>query len=994
MTDTRYHDRVGMSIEAAIAGLPVRSHGGSWYIFCPAPNHPGGHTDKNCELKYGDKVRSDGSRIVLAKCHSHDCAWEDILGGLGMYKAPSVGGSGQRGAPAKERISGGDIERLRSLLPACAACGQQCVREAVNGYPILGCGCGLPYQSHWANLLRGAEAAGARLEFGTEYVLADGRPRARVRIEPGKRIIWDSEGKGRKTSGASALLWVTESNAGAARLVIVEGEKAAAAVVSATDAAIPVTYSGAASSAHSANYQGVIDDGRQIVVWPDKDEVGLGAAKDIHRALARGGLPLRSAPLLVRVDGFGDKSDAADIGWQDIVKALDEASAWTEGVKEFERTVRLARIEADKKFGIELDAMEDRGCIVGIGWDYLRHGHDMERVLSAYGSRLVVAHDPYDSVSPDDLYMVRDNGLLTDGEGFLSALFRAVGEEYAAQALHARLEGKELGAVMANAGKFTDARLYKNNLQPVLSGTVVTMRGRGDIGLVVLGKRDTRKGQNHAFDKPGQYIGSEGGVIDLGLDIGSTPRVLDADEGREQLITRSSGAHYRPDDKAGRERVIELFFGHFQDWSIVEFILDSAAFAMRGRPSRRAIGLVGEPNSGKSTSIEALAACVGQYGGGMRTDALLRSRNHQAGAATSHTIKTQWARILTISDMTESIRINSSLFKEISGGDVMSGRDLFERERDWKSVSTMFFAWNPDSAPSFDKAADGVRDRLVTVPYPTLPESKRRADFRSEYMDQWVRDALFTELCIRAARIGFRKDPPAIPESIREATEYHWTGQFPDDAVAFARVALSNAKKGRVQFASVYEAAKRFAGTPEGRMPWYLNDREFSALLRQIHGLSDTEPVRVAGTLRRGWKDWVLLTDAEIRAALDDGSFDDDGGAADGAQQPHTPTEAPSDGDTSRPAPITPEEPPWTDEELEAIGQLESDEREAAELAVEAPTWDELNEDASLAAQYPSDEATPEQNLRCADCGRWFARLMYSDDNQYKCANCAGGGQE
>ena len=73
--------RTAADLDSAIAaaGLRARADGQRRRIPCPAPGHPGDRSGSNCT------VWIDGSGSVGAVCHSHNCAYEDILRGLGVH---------------------------------------------------------------------------------------------------------------------------------------------------------------------------------------------------------------------------------------------------------------------------------------------------------------------------------------------------------------------------------------------------------------------------------------------------------------------------------------------------------------------------------------------------------------------------------------------------------------------------------------------------------------------------------------------------------------------------------------------------------------------------------------------------------------------------------------------------------------------------------------------------------------------------------------------
>ena len=102
--ETNIQTAADLDAAIAAAGLRASADGLRRRIPCPAPGHPGDRSGSNCAVWVG----SSGS--VGAVCHSHDCAYDDILRGLGaLSQTASRDGAGRgarRGKPdtARSRI--------------------------------------------------------------------------------------------------------------------------------------------------------------------------------------------------------------------------------------------------------------------------------------------------------------------------------------------------------------------------------------------------------------------------------------------------------------------------------------------------------------------------------------------------------------------------------------------------------------------------------------------------------------------------------------------------------------------------------------------------------------------------------------------------------------------------------------------------------------------------------------------------------------------------
>ena len=152
-------------------------------------------------------------------------------------------------------------------------------------------------------------AKGRQWRQDAVYTLADGRKRARTRIDPDKRIYWD--GPQASVKGRQPLCWNHPRRGqphDSPQVLLVEGEKAAAAAVSAGIDGSHAVYSvGDAAGFHTADLSALAD--REITLWPDADSAGINGAAAAARRLA----PLAGRMLLVPTDDLPDKGDAADL---------------------------------------------------------------------------------------------------------------------------------------------------------------------------------------------------------------------------------------------------------------------------------------------------------------------------------------------------------------------------------------------------------------------------------------------------------------------------------------------------------------------------------------------------------------------------------------------------------------------------------------------------------------------------------------------------------
>lgn len=178
------------------------------------------------------------------------------------------------------------------------------------------CDCDLPYDTLHKHVI-------ARLPINlnwrqeAHYTLTDGRIRPHLRFDSSHRQklqYWSNgdqgEHAGRPVKGRQLLRWAREPLAAPPYLsIVVEGEKAAAAIVSTgADWTSRVFSAGDAAGLESCEWNHLLG-GMEVLLWPDKDAAGLkGMAALGNRITGEGG-----SVSVIDIGQIADGQDAADI---------------------------------------------------------------------------------------------------------------------------------------------------------------------------------------------------------------------------------------------------------------------------------------------------------------------------------------------------------------------------------------------------------------------------------------------------------------------------------------------------------------------------------------------------------------------------------------------------------------------------------------------------------------------------------------------------------
>ena len=203
---------------------------------------------------------------------------------------------------------------------------------ADHPFPYMGlslqCECGrtATYDQLHSHIAGQIAAKGQEWRQDAVYTLADGRKRARKRTDPGKDLRWAGPRNGPKVKGRLPLCWNRRGpSPDCPRVLLCEGEKAAAALISAGIDGSHAVYSVGDTAGFSIS-DFALYAGRSVVLWPDADgddnkRAGIVAAAHAARILA----PIVGRLSLVATDDLHHTADAADLTKQEIQIRIRQA---------------------------------------------------------------------------------------------------------------------------------------------------------------------------------------------------------------------------------------------------------------------------------------------------------------------------------------------------------------------------------------------------------------------------------------------------------------------------------------------------------------------------------------------------------------------------------------------------------------------------------------------------------------------------------------------
>ena len=187
------------------------------------------------------------------------------------------------------------------------------------------------------------------------------------------------------------------------------------------------------------------------------------------------------------------------------------------------------------------------------------------------------------------------------------------------------------------------------------------------------------------------------------------------------LITFIAPVEYDPDATCPVwERFVSEVFGG--DWDMVAFIQRGLGWSLTGVVKERALFfLYGDTGkNGKTTLVEAFMKLVGDcgessygYGRKVGADTFMRSRNSEDNQRKAATLA--GPRFICTSEVDEEHRLNEQLIKDITGGDTLEGRRLYQEAFTFKPQFKPWMYGN--HKPEIRGTDDAIWSRVRMVPF-------------------------------------------------------------------------------------------------------------------------------------------------------------------------------------------------------------------------------------------------------------------------------------
>ena len=363
------------------------------------------------------------------------------------------------------------------------------------------------------------------------------------------------------------------------------------------------------------------------------------------------------------------------------------------------------------------------------------------------------------------------------------------------------------------------------------------------------------------LDASTRYLGAPNGVVDLQTGDLLLPRTAAA-----ALVTTSIPDPFDPE---ATHPDVDRLTAH-QHAVDSEWVLTSLAFSLHGvSAGAKALNfLVGRPDGGKSTLVQAVKAALGPYVSALGSGAV--SPQRRGGNATPDMGTVMPPVRIAFSPETEDLWVDVARVKALTGSDSQSWRGLYQAPRTQRPTAAVWLVGN-ELPRNMDALAENEAavSRLRIVSYESIPEDQRDPAMLSAFDPETEgsaarRQALVAALVVRAVeQAGV---PPMMPARIAETTQ-RLVDASRGEAGEWIRTAIepSSTTAEVLGTTQLWEAAQAAAGVGKADLVWGKSRQQIVELTRLIHELPPSRPTHSSalGKKIRGWRGWRLADAAQ-----------------------------------------------------------------------------------------------------------------------------------
>lgn len=243
----------------------------------------------------------------------------------------------------------------------------------------------------------------------------------------------------------------------------------------------------------------------------------------------------------------------------------------------------------------------------------------------------------------------------------------------------------------------------------------------------------------------------------------------------DDMITKLAPANYDPDATSELwEEVISTACEHNE--SLIDFLRRAIGYTATGDTSEEKMFLVhGGTATGKSTTMEAVKATLGDYAQTADFETFLKRKN--VGGARNDVAKLAGSRFVISIEVEEGKRLAEGLIKTLTGGDTISARFLYQESFEFVPQFKLWLAAN--SAPRLRDDDAAMWRRILRIPLDhTIPEADRDPQVKATLKNPNISGAAILAWIVKGC-LDWQEDGLKIPEIVAKSTAAYRQDQNP-----------------------------------------------------------------------------------------------------------------------------------------------------------------------------------------------------------------------
>ncbi|PFY40876.1 DNA primase [Bacillus toyonensis] len=301
--------------------------------------------------------------------------------------------------------------------------------------------------------------------------------------------------------------------------------------------------------------------------------------------------------------------------------------------------------------------------------------------------------------------------------------------------------------------------------------------------------------QPHEFDNETDVFNVQNGYLDL-----RTGKLHEHD--KTKFFTKVSSVEYtdKMDCPLWMEFLHQIFDG---DQALIEYMQRAVGYSLSGSTEEQMMFILhGNGRNGKSVFLDVITEIFGSYATNIQPQTIMVKQ--QSSGANSDIARLDGARLVTTTEPNEGVRLDEGLVKQLTGGDKVTARFLYENEFDFMPQFKLWMATN--HKPIIRGTDDGIWRRLAIVPF-TVQIPKEKVDKQLKHKLRRELKAILNWAV--EGYIKWRKDSLQEPQIIQEQREEYRTEM--DSIEAFIEECCKRNPQGKVQAKTLYHIYRDWA---------------------------------------------------------------------------------------------------------------------------------------------------------------------------------------